>query len=192
MVERLESDSELRERYQFWLFTYASGDSIPFSAHQLRLSLRRARRLFDPNGTDEAFDRLVVIGHSLGGILAKMMGKGADRAYGRPSPICLSTRSPARKRIACSYGRYTARWRSGGAPFVSIATPHRGSPLASGLIRDLGTQICDRANRFARPARAIMTQNDAQYFLGSFRKRKPDERRRAGIEGIRCFWPSLN
>ena len=74
MVEYLEGEPDIRERYQFWLFGYESGDSIPFSAHLLRQSLRQARLLFDPKGTDEAFDRLVVVGHSLGGILAKMMG----------------------------------------------------------------------------------------------------------------------
>jgi len=73
MVESLEADPALRRRYQFWTFRYASGDSIPFSAHLLRQSLRRARRCFDPAGTDAAFDRMVVVGHSLGGILAKML-----------------------------------------------------------------------------------------------------------------------
>jgi hypothetical protein len=56
MVECVESDPQLRGRYQFWLFSYESGDSIPFLAHQLRLSLRRARLLFDPKGKDEALD----------------------------------------------------------------------------------------------------------------------------------------
>ena len=73
MVEGIEADPALRRQYQFWTFRYASGDSIPYSAHLLRQSLRRARRAFDPDGTDAAFDRMVVIGHSLGGILAKMM-----------------------------------------------------------------------------------------------------------------------
>ena len=73
MVVDLEAEPAIRGRYQFWTFRYASGDSIPFSAHLLRQSLLRARRVFDPDGKDAAFDRMVVVGHSLGGILAKMM-----------------------------------------------------------------------------------------------------------------------
>ena len=73
MIEGLEADPALRTRFQFWTVGYASGDSIPYSAHLLRQSLRRTRRVFDPDGTDAAFDRMVVVGHSLGGILAKMM-----------------------------------------------------------------------------------------------------------------------
>jgi hypothetical protein len=75
MVGYVAAEPDLRERYQFWLFGYESGDSIPFSAHLVRQSLRQARLLFDPKGTDEAFDRMVVVGHSLSGILAKMMGQ---------------------------------------------------------------------------------------------------------------------
>src|SRR5262249_868910 len=52
MVDELEADPVLRGEYQFWTFRYASGDSIPYSAHLLRQSLRRARRVFDPDRTD--------------------------------------------------------------------------------------------------------------------------------------------
>ena len=75
MVESLETDAAIRERYQFWTFRYASGDSIPYSAHLLCQDLRRARRAYDPEGKGAAFDQMVVVGHSLGGILAKMMAQ---------------------------------------------------------------------------------------------------------------------
>jgi pimeloyl-ACP methyl ester carboxylesterase len=72
MVRDHEADGAIRGRYQFWTFGYATGDPIPFSALRLRRAIRRARDAFDPGGTDEAFDRMVVIGHSLGGLVAKM------------------------------------------------------------------------------------------------------------------------
>jgi triacylglycerol esterase/lipase EstA (alpha/beta hydrolase family) len=54
MIEELEADPTLRTRFQFWTVGYASGDSIPYSAHLPRQSLRRARRVFDPDGPDAA------------------------------------------------------------------------------------------------------------------------------------------
>ena len=86
MIEDLEADAVLGRRFQFWTFGYASGDSIPYSAHLLRQSLRRVRGVFDPDRTDMAFDQMVVVGHSLGGILAKMMVQsGGPRLW----QICL-------------------------------------------------------------------------------------------------------
>ncbi len=174
MVERLETDPELRGRYQFWLFTYASGDSIPFSAHQLRLSLRRARLLFDPKGTDKAFDRLVVVGHSVGGILAKMMGQSSglrlwqtvsdlpiDKVAG-PQKDCLLLRQ-----VYC-YERVPEVRR-----IVFIATPHRGSPLASGLVRDLGSRLCERGSLFREARATILARNTADSFVCAFRREIP-------------------
>ena len=105
MIEDLEADPALRTRFQFWTVRYASGDSIPYSAHLLRQSLRRARRVFDPDGTDAAFERMVVVGHSLGGILAKMMVQsGGPRLWQTVSRV-QSTRSWDRPRNASSCSR---------------------------------------------------------------------------------------
>src|SRR5262249_24760963 len=37
--------------------------------------LLQARAHYDPDGSDPAFDRMVLIGHSLGGLLAKVMAQ---------------------------------------------------------------------------------------------------------------------
>ena len=73
MVEILESDVALRDRYQFWTFGYSTGDPLPYSAVLLRHGLDEVRRKFDPDHTDPAFDRMVIVGHSMGGLLTKMM-----------------------------------------------------------------------------------------------------------------------
>ena len=174
MVAELEADPALRGRYQFWTFSYASGDSIPFSAHLLRQSLRRARRLFDPDGTDAAFDRMVVVGHSLGGILAKMMAQDSgsriwqtvsnrpiDQIVGPPEDCQLL-------RQAFCYEPVPEVRR-----LIFIATPHRGSPLVRGLVRDLGTRICDRPSRFREAREALLAQNEPDFFLPGFRGENP-------------------
>ena len=42
MIEALEADPSLRERYQFWTFGYATCAPILYSAHLLRQELRGA------------------------------------------------------------------------------------------------------------------------------------------------------
>src|SRR3954469_10731838 len=73
MIEDLEADAALSARYQFWTFGYSTGDPLPYSAALLRRDLDEARRKLDHDRADTAFGRMVVVGHSMGGLLAKMM-----------------------------------------------------------------------------------------------------------------------
>src|SRR5262245_12480135 len=73
MISELEADPVLSRRYQFWTFGYSTGDPIPYSAHLLRDNLDNVRKKLDPKWSDAAFERMVIVGHSMGGLLSKMM-----------------------------------------------------------------------------------------------------------------------
>ena len=72
MINELEGDSRIREKYQIWVFLYDSGNLIPYSAGRLRGALMNALHEFDPDDKDPALQRMVVIGHSQGGLLTKL------------------------------------------------------------------------------------------------------------------------
>ena len=165
MVEALEADPALRDRYQFWAFGYSTGDPILYSAWLLRRDLDEARRRFDPEATDAAFDRMVVVGHSMGGLLAKMMVQDSrsrlwrlvsDRPFeelaGDPEDRDLFRRAlffrprPEVRRV------------------VFIATPHRGSRVDRGGLERLGARLV----RIQEPLRAaygrLMDRNGPAFF----------------------------
>ena len=73
MVNEPLGDRAIASRYQIWLFIYNSGNPIVLSAMRLRESLQAVRKDVDPQGTDPALNQLVLIGHSQGGLLTKMM-----------------------------------------------------------------------------------------------------------------------
>ena len=73
MIEALAADPALDRGFQFWTFGYSTGGPIPYSASLLRRDMEEVRRKFDPEGTAGEFDRMVLVGHSMGGLLAKMM-----------------------------------------------------------------------------------------------------------------------
>jgi pimeloyl-ACP methyl ester carboxylesterase len=73
LINDLQSDPIIREHFQFWLFSYNTGNPIPFSALQLRTALETAVRTLDPTGRNLALHQMVLIGHSQGGLLAKMV-----------------------------------------------------------------------------------------------------------------------
>ena len=72
MLNELQADPVIAERYEFWLFIYATGNPVPYSASLLRTSLRNAVADLDPEGRDAALRRMVLVGHSQGGLLIEL------------------------------------------------------------------------------------------------------------------------
>jgi pimeloyl-ACP methyl ester carboxylesterase len=67
LVEFLRGDRVIRENYQVWFFSYASGLPYPMAAALLRKQLADARRRYP--GMRDA----VVIGHSMGGMISRLL-----------------------------------------------------------------------------------------------------------------------
>jgi pimeloyl-ACP methyl ester carboxylesterase len=72
MLNEIINDPELRNRYQIWLFTYNTGNPILYSGGILAQGLRNVVQELDPEGKDPALRKMVVIGHSQGGMLTKL------------------------------------------------------------------------------------------------------------------------
>jgi pimeloyl-ACP methyl ester carboxylesterase len=131
MVNDLLDDPRIRDRYQFWFFTYDTGNPVLYSAMLLREALRDAVRKLDPVGSDPALSEMVVIGHSQGGLLAKAMAiDSGDRlwdavAYKPIDRIDLAAEERELLRRAIFIKPLPNVRR-----VVFIATPHRGSYLA--------------------------------------------------------------
>ncbi len=72
MVNELENDPIISKHFQIWLFMYNTGNPIPYSGGVLAQTLRKVVAELDPDGTDPALQRMVVVGHSQGGLLTKL------------------------------------------------------------------------------------------------------------------------
>jgi triacylglycerol esterase/lipase EstA (alpha/beta hydrolase family) len=73
LVNDLLSDPRIRDNFELWFFTYDTGNPIVYSAARLRNALRAAVQRFDSDGKDPAMRRMVLVGHSQGGLLVKLM-----------------------------------------------------------------------------------------------------------------------
>jgi hypothetical protein len=67
MLNELQNDPNLWGHYQFWLYTYNTGNPIVYSGGILTEGLNRAVAELDPEGRDPALRKMVVIGHLLTG-----------------------------------------------------------------------------------------------------------------------------
>jgi pimeloyl-ACP methyl ester carboxylesterase len=135
IVNELENLPYLRSAIQPWLFMYKTGQPIAYSAALLRTGLRNAVQKLDPQGVDGALRQMVVIGHSQGGLLTKLIGvSSGDRFWDLVSPLPLEevdldpeARALLRKSLFFEPLPFARR-------LVFVATPHRGSFLAGGRV----------------------------------------------------------
>jgi pimeloyl-ACP methyl ester carboxylesterase len=128
MIDRLTADPPVRERFQLLTFGYDSLQPISESASQLLETLAEARRRFDADGRDDSFDRIVLVGHSLGGLIAKEAAAHASGSLETDAtcPPPVGQELLARPRV----GRV-----------IYVATPHRGSPIDRGVVKAIGTWL---------------------------------------------------
>lgn len=74
MTNTLLGNKTIREKYQFWYYAYPTGLPVLYSARKFRSTLLEAQRKFDPQHNSPTFNRMIIIGHSMGGLLAQTTG----------------------------------------------------------------------------------------------------------------------
>jgi pimeloyl-ACP methyl ester carboxylesterase len=162
LVNELGGDPRIRARYQIWLFLYDSGNPIGYSAGRLRAALTTAVAELDPAGTDAALRRMVVIGHSQGGLLTKLTAiDTGSRLWDRISdePLDEADLEPETRALLRQSMFFTP------LPFVSrvvfISTPHRGALLATGRIGAIAAALIRMpTNLLGQVALAATTTRD--------------------------------
>jgi pimeloyl-ACP methyl ester carboxylesterase len=136
MIDTLRNDPWIREHYQFWFFSYPSGYPYPYSAALFRRELDGVKRAF-PN-----HKRVVLIGHSMGGIICRLMitdaGDKIWRDYFSTPPAKTPLANDTRKLLEAAL---VFDHRRDVESAIFISTPHRGSKFASGWIGRIGAGL---------------------------------------------------
>jgi pimeloyl-ACP methyl ester carboxylesterase len=143
MFNSVRNDPWIREHYQFWVYSYPSGYPYPYSAALFRQDL---------DGIDRAFPnhkRAVLIGHSMGGMICRLMITDAGDKIWRDffatppakTPLSSDTRKLLEESLVFSHRPDVQR-------VIFISTPHRGSKIASGWIGRIGAALVRTPRRF--------------------------------------------
>ncbi|MDR3639570.1 MAG: alpha/beta fold hydrolase [Isosphaeraceae bacterium] len=174
MISALKADPAIDGRYQCWTFGYSTGDPIPYSAHLLRRNLDDARRKLDPDRTDSAFDEMVLVGHSMGGLLSKMMAADSgDRLWrvisDRPFEALVGEEADVDLfQTGLFFGARPEVRR-----VIYIATPHRGSRFDRGAILHVGARLVRVADPLRAAHHRLVARNEPTFFREHFRKAIP-------------------
>jgi len=138
MINELMHDSSAGGRFQFWFFQYNTGQPILYSAMLLRRALRTVIAEMDPTGEDDALRRMVVIGHSQGGLLTKLLTiNSGDRFWQNVTEEPFEEVEMAAEPRALLQEAMFFEPVPNVARVIFVATPHRGSFRATGFALNL-------------------------------------------------------
>jgi pimeloyl-ACP methyl ester carboxylesterase len=170
MIRALASDPEVAESYQFWTFGYATGDPIPYSASRLRAALDEVRRRLDPEHRDPALDRIVLVGHSMGGLVARLATvDSGDRLWRMVSDQPPDSLSGDPADVALARECLIFRARPDVRAVVYIATPHAGGTAEQRLLHDVARRFVVHPDPLMRMYQRLIDANPPDYFRPSLR-----------------------
>ncbi len=138
----LRGNPELRKRYQFWMFFYSTGNPLLASGARFRKALNEMRSELDPGRQDPAFDRMVLVGHSMGGLLSQLaISKSGQTLWNTASKVSPDQIEMDRQikdlLMEAMFFEPVPTVRR----VVFISTPHRGSPLGDDLVGQVTSRL---------------------------------------------------
>ena len=142
MFNDLRANKWIRDNYQFWFYMYPTGQPFWLSAGQMRQELRQVQRDVDPNSESEAFNQMILVGHSMGGLVSKMQTIDSDDEFwsiiSQRDIDSLNATDEIKSHLKDVF--YFEKNPSI-SRLISIATPHRGSRYANNATRWLSHKI---------------------------------------------------
>jgi pimeloyl-ACP methyl ester carboxylesterase len=165
-VNDLRAIPQVTERFQFWDFRYPTATSFLDSAAALRDQLQQAVATVDPLGTDPALRQMVLVGHSMGGLLSKLQVTSSgsaiwSRVANRPLETIVAdegTKARLRRDVFFEPSPFVRR-------VVFVGTPHGGSSIASNCIGRLTSWYIEPSPELARMHQLLIQNNPNTFSL---------------------------
>ena len=138
----LRADPLLREKYQTLLYNYPTGNSLGKNAQELRGELLAFQKAYDPKRSNPAMRNMVILGHSMGGILSNMQIRSSEQQLEEIffkkglSDLNIMEGKKARIQALLEFEANQDITRA-----VFIAAPHRGSQFATNPIGQFGAWL---------------------------------------------------
>lgn len=132
VANEIVGDELLREHFQVWLIHYPTNMPIALNQAGIRRALESALAHLDPHGGHAASRGMVLIGHSMGGVIARLLvsSSGGDRLLDRLTGEAETRgmRCQRLKQRLMPVLEFEPLPQADRAVF--IATPHRGTRIA--------------------------------------------------------------
>ena len=132
MFNDLRSSPDIRRHYQFWFYLYPTGQPFWLSAAQLRRDLAEMRQVLDPQHREPALDQMVLVGHSMGGLVARLQTLESGQDYWKLASRIPWEQVKAEPEVRQKLGEtFYFHPNPSIRRVVTIATPHGGSTFSN-------------------------------------------------------------
>ena len=173
VVNELRSREWFGDRFQFWGYQYPTGEPFLGTAAKLRQQFKAIGEYLDPEAKDPALDRVVMIGHSMGGLISKMqIAYSGDSLWNTISKLpfeAVSMEPAIRTKLRDAFFFEASPMVS---RVVFVGTPHRGSALAQRAIGRLGSILIEEPAEQKKVHRKLLSDNPG-VFSDEFSDRVP-------------------
>jgi hypothetical protein len=131
MINELAPQPWFRANYQIWLYNYPTGNPWLFSSMNFRTVMRDACAYARTKGTDRNLKRMVVVGHSMGGLITRSSVTDPKTVlYASKYKKPLNQLKVSKSTRAFIQGTTLYQPLQEPRRVVFLAVPHRGSPTA--------------------------------------------------------------
>lgn len=156
----INGDAELRSKYQVWHYMYPTGYPILYNARMFRNDLARAIAELDPENEHRATGEMILIAHSMGGVLCRTLLVDSGEELWQSSfvkPIDQMVFSESESTLL----RETFYFKPNPAisRAIFIAVPHRGSDKADNFLGRLGNLLVRLPQEFIDLTKKIAFNN---------------------------------
>lgn len=131
VANEVMGDPELRRHFQVWQVYYPTNAPIALNRFEIDEAFNNTLRHFDPTGSSPASKDMVFIGHSMGGVLARLLVTSSGDVLWDQLLANYDLKGERLKRVEAKLGpllHFTAEHNVERAIF--IAAPHKGTDIA--------------------------------------------------------------
>jgi len=154
------ADPVLRSHYQIWQLVYQTNDPALVARLRVEEQLDDAWSELDPEGDDLARHCMLLVGHSLGGVVARLLT--AESGTGIWNAAFTSSRSALAgdpTDLAIVERMYRFKPYPGIERAIFVAAPHRGSPAADSLLGRLANSLTRQSSTEVAALKRVVRRN---------------------------------
>lgn len=142
LTNLIDGSPELRNRYQVWHIVYPTNTPVLLDRLYVQRMMDHAWHILDPDGTAPAHQDMVLIGHSMGGVISRLLVSNSgdvvwnavfdippDQLHGAPTDI-------ATLESVTRFQAYPGVTRA-----FFLASPHLGSPYVDSVVGWLAQRV---------------------------------------------------